>query len=480
MFRRTGVLLFGVLAVTAVIAGSSANARTQAVAPTRVLDLGTKAGVLQYLKVNHIRIGAGPVVIQRGQKNYAGPTCPGITWTCTTATRVVQFGPNNQFQCSASNQPGGSATAPDDCTIVQQSTTANNVATCVENDSSPTASQSCVIFQSSTTGANTATVLQRVNAGTGSTQNVNQYSGIDQESGDGANSATVTQTITGSVTSPGSNTSGSESQDGHQGSSVTQFASGAGNNSATVNQSLALSAMTQGVKTISQLQNTNGSSPNLNSGIDQTSGTGTNAATLNQASNLTAFAAGATAGVQTQGAPTLGLGLNGVFNQSSPGVSTINGSQVEQQTETANPVPGSSVAQTQYGPTYFDPDQFSNGSNTYNLNQSSTQQQNKPGGFQDDQEYAQCFTSGNCTATQQINQNGQSSSNSCGPTSSCDIGVTQTTTSEGTTSSTCGGSVDAGIESDVSGCDVGFPPPPPPPCVPSFCDDAVASPGRPG
>ncbi len=117
---------------------------------------------------------------------------------------------------------------------------------------------------------------------------------------------------------------------------------------------------------------------------------------------------------------------------------------------------------------HFDPDQFSNGNNTYNLSQNSTQNENKSGGFQDDQAYAQCFTSGECTANQSVTQNGQSTSNSCGPTSFCDIGVQQTTTSEGTSSSTCGGS----DSEESSECDTDFPPPPPPPCGPS-CIDAV-------
>src|SRR4029078_4812602 len=105
--------------------------------------------------------------------------------------------------------------------------------------------------------------------------------------------------------------------------------------------------------------------------------------------------------------------------------------------------------------------QFSNSSNTYNLSQSSDQQSNRPGSFQQDQQFAQCFTSGNCTVTQQISQNGQSSSNACGPASSCDIGLTQTTTSEGTTSSTCSGSSDSESWSESTPCDVDFPPPPP-------------------
>jgi hypothetical protein len=96
------------------------------------------------------------------------------------------------------------------------------------------------------------------------------------------------------------------------------------------------------------------------------------------------------------------------------------------------------------------------------------QSQNKSGGFQDGQEYAQCFTSGQCTVTEGITQNGGSTSNSCGPTSQCNIGVTQTTTSEGTSGGPCGVSG----PSEGGGCGVNFPFPPPSPCL-NFCDDGV-------
>jgi hypothetical protein len=337
--------------------------------------------------------------------------------------------------------------------------TANNVATCVETDKGATASQSCEIFQQSDTGVNTAVVLQTVaSIGTGP-QDATQYAGISQQSGSGANNATVTQTIIDATAAVGSS-GGAEQQDGHQGSSVTQSATGAGNNTANVAQSLALAATAVGVGTIGQSQNADASEgPNTNSDVEQTSGSGTNSARLNQLDSLTALATGAAAGSQLQGS-SAGT-ENGTFNQSSMGVSTIQGSQIEHQTETATPVHGSTstVTQTQYGPLYLDPNQGpSNGSDTYNFNQSSDQHSNLQGVFQDDEEYGQCFTSGTCTGNQQISQNGQSSTNACGPMSSCDFGLTQTRTSLGTSSSTCGnGSAD---------CLVGFPSGPPAPVHP--------------
>jgi hypothetical protein len=463
-------VLAGVLAACVLVAGAGAVTKPS-VSPR--VQINTAAGLAKYLG-SLKGVDLKRLVVQIGARNYAGPSCPGVGWTCTTAKHVLQYGTKNSFQCTPSS--GGSATSPDSCTIVQMSTAANpnNSATCVETDTSATASQSCVIFQdsSSTSGSNTATVTQTINvAGTG-TQGTSQYAGIAQTSDTGANTATVTQTINESTSSPGSNSGGTEQQDGHQGSSVSQNAFSTGSNTANVTQSLALSAMTSGVKTISQLQNTDQSQgPNSNSDIEQQSGSGDNTATLNQSNNLSAVAAGATSGTQTQGSPV--GGQNGMFNQfSNGGTDKITGSQVEHQSQTANPVPGSSVAQTQYDPQSYDPNQFNSAANTYNLSQSSFQNQNKPGGFQDGQEFARCITSGECTVNEGITQNGQSSSNSCGPLSSCDINVTQTTTSEGTSSSTCSSSVDS-----EGGCALGTPQPPPSPCQVDpngpTCDDVA-------
>jgi hypothetical protein len=458
VFARWGLpVLAAVMAACVLVAGAGAVTKPSV---TPRVDITTATGLAKYLgslkNVNLKRL-----VVQTGKHNYAGPSCPGVGWTCTTATHVLQYGLNNSFQCSPSNASGGTATPPDLCVIVQLSTTANNNATCTERDSSATADQACAIFQTSTTGTNTATVNQTVSVNGGSTQDATQYAGIDQESSDGANNAWVTQTISASTATPGAG--GTEMQDGHQGSSVTQFASGAGNNAANVTQSLSLNATTSGVTAINQLQNTDQTQgPNTNSGIDQTSGTGTNSATLNQTNTYNQAGSGAKTGAQTQGSPV--SGENGDFNQSSTGVSTINGTQVERQAQSVSPSAGSSVVQTQYGPLHFEPDQFSNTGNTYNLNQSSTQNQNKSGGFQDDQEFAQCSSSGECTANEGVTQNGHSTSNSCGPISFCNIGVQQTTTPSGTTSSTCSG----------EGCDTDFPSPPPPPCS-YFCPDLLPS-----
>jgi hypothetical protein len=213
------------------------------------------------------------------------------------------------------------------------------------------------------------------------------------------------------------------------------------------------------------MQNAADNGPNSNSDIEQTSSTGKNSATLNQLNNLAATSNGGFTGAQQQGSSSGGEA--GRFNQTSTGVSTINGGQVERQNLTTNPVPGSTVSQTQLDPMAYDPNQGTNTADTYNLSQSSTQNNNTPGGFQEGDQFAQCFTSGNCTVSENINQNGHSTSNSCGPTLSCDIGQSQTNSSEGTSSSTCEGSANIEIasESEIPPCVFLFPAPPPPPSI---------------
>src|SRR5262249_48744912 len=91
----------GVLAVaaTAFVLVAGAGAVTKPAAPQRV-DVTTAAGLAKYLGTLPIKDWTR-IVVQTGQRNYAGPSCPGVGWTCTTAKHVLQYGPKNQFQCSA-------------------------------------------------------------------------------------------------------------------------------------------------------------------------------------------------------------------------------------------------------------------------------------------------------------------------------------------------------------------------------------------
>ena len=436
MFGRWGVLVLGTLALAAVV-GSSAAAHAQQV-PFQGIDVSTSnAGVAKFL-TSH---GISPkgVVIQRGKHNYAGPSCPGVGWTCTNSKKVVQLtfhGNDSQFQCTAST--GGSQTPPDTCTVIQVSAGGTNDARCSERTRAPSASQSCVIEQTNTTGDNQARIDQAVDANGGAAQDATQYAGVIQTTGGaGSNSVRVEQEIDQSTRDTSS--TGAQNQSGHQGVSVTQ-GSDTGDNHANVEQSLAEKAVATSA-TVSQNQNIDGSNgPNTNAGITQNSNTGRNDARLNQSNDLNGTVAKTSNGSQTQGSPS--GGINGFFSQNSGGVSTVRGNQHENQTLKVDggdnrdgndgrehsmnmradgrddhgkkppppppPPPRGVVTQTQYGPLDFDPNQGSNLNDTYDLNQFSEQHASKPT-LQDDQVYAICNTTGNCTANQRIQQRGRRS-----------------------------------------------------------------------
>jgi hypothetical protein len=170
--------------------------------------------VLTLRQINkHLRsIGVNPkkVVVQRGNKNYAGPNCPGKGWNCTTAKQVVQFSlhhddddgvPANRYECGPNKVSGSNA--GNDCVIVQ-SGTGNFSAKCVEYDSQTTGmtqaiTQSCVITQTNT-GTNqnrrlTAVVDQLITEkASGTTQDAQQRASITQ-SGVGTNTVLISQRV---------------------------------------------------------------------------------------------------------------------------------------------------------------------------------------------------------------------------------------------------------------------------------------------
>src|SRR5262249_16191776 len=148
----SGVLLVAILLMAFAGAGSSATAGT-----TRA-DLSTRASVLKYLRAHGV--DARGFVFQHGRHNYAGPSCPGRGWTCTTARPVVQFAAADDVSdCT----PGGPGTdGPNLCVIVQSNTTGDNTATCTEHTTSSGQNQSCRITQSNVSGNNDATVDQQI------------------------------------------------------------------------------------------------------------------------------------------------------------------------------------------------------------------------------------------------------------------------------------------------------------------------------
>ena len=209
MRRTVLAVTIAVLAVLSV--GGSALAQTgPASAPTLSATASTET-VRSYLR----SIGVDPVgvVVQRGDRNFAGEGCPGAGWSCTSATNVVQITNDgvNVSRCSATGGPatisrsgsGGNVA----CTIVQSSTSGANVATCEQisvTGVSGSALQECRVTQTSTTGANTATVEQTLVQGPlclpfplssspDQTQGGRQFASISQSSPSGAGVAKVEQ-----------------------------------------------------------------------------------------------------------------------------------------------------------------------------------------------------------------------------------------------------------------------------------------------
>jgi hypothetical protein len=395
VFGKWGLFVLAALASAAVLT-SSAGAVSQGSVGVK---LSTRAGVVQYLA--SLGVDARGIVVQRGSHNYAGPNCPGRGWTCTTAKRVLQIstkaGDDNSFVCTASTF--GSATPPGDCTIIQSSTGGgDNVARCVERSGDASANQSCRVSQVNDSGANRIVIQQQVDAKDGATQFASQYAGTTQTNGTGRNDVQINQDLKQSAKD--TEADGSQTQNGHQEASVTQQ-SGSGDNSAKVDQSLALKAEAKGGSSITQLQNNDGSI-NSNAGVVQFSNTGRNDANVNQSNDYDAHVGKADTATQTQGSS--GGGENSFFLQDSSGVSTAKSNQREHQDLHADHVVN--LTQNQFGPLWADPDQSGNPNDRWDISQDSNQHASNPN-TQDDQEFAECSTDGNCTVDQRIQQQGQ-------------------------------------------------------------------------
>jgi hypothetical protein len=430
-------MVLGAIAAAAVLI-ASAGARTQPVTVPGI-DMSTRAGVVQYLILH----GISPkgIVIQRGAHNYAGPSCPGVRWTCTTAKHVVQInfptnnpGNTNQFRCTPSTDSG-----PNDCTIVQSSSGTDNNATCVEKIGDPTGTQNCDIYQLNTTGANNATVHQQI-AQTGvvlgpgdlSKQDATQDTEIAQWADGGSNNAQVNQDLKESQSASLKTGSITQQQDGHQTTAVSQHTGLLGNNTAKVLQSLQLKASGTGGTAITQNQDTDSSAgPNTSAAIYQNSdqdntnpptSSGRNNAYVVQSNDLNASGSKTGSLTQTQGAS--GDGLFGHADQRSTGVSTTQANQNEHQSLGASQVSGT-LTQTQYGPMDFDPNQASNTGDTFRVSQRSDQNAG-PNAGQTDTEAASCDSSGvlpaGCSLTEKVSNGNGSGTNSCSG-SSCSIGL---------------------------------------------------------
>jgi hypothetical protein len=465
---RWGALFLGMLAAAAMISAGAGARTTQTVDPR--IDVSSNAGIAKFL-ISH---GIDPkgFVIQRGAHNYAGPSCPGVRWHCTTAKHVVQImatnNPTNANQYSCTASTGGTVNGPNECVIIQSSDGSDNNASCIEKIGDPTGTQHCAIYQVNSTGANNAVVQQQIAAGTvpANTQDATQNTEIGQSATSGSNNAQVNQDLKESQSASfGKTGTFTQTQNGHQTTAVSQH-SDTGNNTAKVLQSLQLKEAASGGTAITQNQDTDPSGgPNTSAAVyqnsDQDSGpitsSGTNNAYIFQSNDLNA--SGSKTGSLTQAQGASGDGLFGHADQRSTGVSTTQANQSEHQSLGASQVSGT-LTQTQVGPLDFDPNQASNTGDTFTVSQSSDQNAGPTAG-QTDTEAASCDSSGvspGCSLTEKVSNGNGSGTNSCSG-SSCDIGLTANSD---------------GVSQCSEDCSSPFGAPPSPP---NFCSPFPSAPG---
>jgi hypothetical protein len=331
--RKKIVSLGGTIAA-AIALVSASGAGTGTVPAVAKIDVSSKAKVHQYLRSIHVNPKG--VVIQRGQRNYAGPHCPGKGWNCTTARKVIQIATAAPARAGRSfNVTGGT-----------------NVASCVKLTGS---SQTCSIIQVAGNGfSNKATVTQVIGQ-SGQTLNGTQGAQVTQTSTNGSNTVQLDQVI---------------------GQLSVSFAG-------SVNQS----------QTSTQTFN-----------ITQTSTSGAQMIKATQTSGQAETGPNATAGTQF----ATGL-LEAHFSQASAGLSNFTLTQTHAPVLQAK---GPNVDQTVVDPMKCCSNQSGNPNDTVTLKQngivktSGDATPNISSLFE-----ATCQSSGNCTATQTSNVNGQTNTN---------------------------------------------------------------------
>jgi hypothetical protein len=414
------------------------------------------------------------VVIQRGARNYAGARCPGRRWSCAstkhTVVQIAARGGKNSFSCSTAScavvQVAAAAPAKPNKAVCIKTTGISG--TCSITQTSSTVDNMAVIYQKAAktsgltqTASYTASITQTA-TGTGPTANKNvacvtQDVGIDASTNVSAKKGQpVTITIRG-------HQSIAVTQNSFGGNSAAQGADATGACSGdTIVQNQTFSSTAYGTGPITQLQNDGGDAvpgPNLTLNLKQNQGPGylnvaggTNTMDFSQVSTLVADASGGLDGSgfstngpvsQTQGKPD--GGLEATVKQFSTVHSTIDANQAENQCEHAqttgtvpttlgdpldpttclgvtrtNPLPNG-WTQTQFGPMRkggTPSTQASDPTDSFDVNQVTTQKTDI-GGTQIKQNnvvQGDCTTSGNCTADQLADVNGQTASNSASGT----------------------------------------------------------------
>jgi hypothetical protein len=366
-----------------------------------------------------------PLVVQSGKRNYAGPRCPGRGWTCTTATRVLQSGDDNRFECTpqASVVTSSSSGGSQSCEIVQSNPNGRNTARCVESSHSATTAQVCKITQ---TGASNTAVIEQTATSGGPTQSAAQTAAVTQTGATRTNSLTLRQHVNQTpgggkdddeddAAAASAPTSGTIQQDAWQRADVVQTAAGAGTNSAVLRQD----ARQHAVGGATQLQNTSASplgdcyapppaSPNACVNVSQTAAGGTNEVDLNQ--KIDQKAKTKAVATQQQGSPD--GGVEGRVHQETAADGRSFNQVNQNKVQRLSGAPGS--AQTQYDPMRCCGvgSQAGGHDNQESIAQGAAQQASEDGALQSADLSGESLTpNGTCDVTQQATNNADEATN---------------------------------------------------------------------
>jgi len=254
------------------------------------LELLDAAAAEDYVET--IGLETTSVVFQQGTFNYAGPSCPGLGWTCTSGSQPVV-----QLSDGGVNIFVGTADADGECTIVQSNTTGDNEATCTVTTSTNGTTQRASITQDNGSGANDATVdMDATVAGTVAVgvsasfdQTIRQESEIRQDSDSGANTATIDEDLSLSATAR-TVSSATSKQDGFSIAIVDQD-SVSGDQDVVITQDQTLTSTVLDITNqVSQEQQTHATSNNVLAYVDQRTTDGNNTVDLDQTQNATTVA----------------------------------------------------------------------------------------------------------------------------------------------------------------------------------------------
>jgi len=343
----------------------------------------------------------------------------------------------------------------------------NNTAKCIINTSAQIQLQVCVIVQVSSTANNVAVVYEHANGPSGLTQIASINASITQRASGASNSNTacVNQGIAMTGSTAVSRGSVSVALNAHENATIKQDSAHGGNSasqSATsggacsagpLSQTQTETSSAKGPASITQNENAASNGANVTIDIEQNQSTGflgsahgANSANFEQDNTLTAIANTPAGPVnQTQSSAT--GGLLGTVNQDSRDPSTIVATQHETQCEDAATSGLTSCAtgageadfngtyalhQTQIGPEGIwkkaakhgrnrvpysvhkgvgTATQTGNGADTFQVTQSSKQDNDTGGSGQTNDVKGDCNTSGNCNIAQQTNVDGNQTTN---------------------------------------------------------------------